>query len=141
MEKNCKIHGPYHTAKGNMGAKCPTCANPPEKKGAITGSSPFGALAFLPGIVKVAKEHGYALTVHGSLARDFDFVAVPWVQEAGPAEVLAEAIRAKCGGILDEAGGIFAWKPHGRLAYKFHLGGGPYVDLSIMPRIEIKPTK
>ena len=24
-------------------------------------------------------------------------------------------------------------KPHGRLCWSFHLGGGPYIDLSVMP--------
>lgn len=100
----------------------------------IPEARPFGALAFLPGIVKVARERGYALTVHGSLARDFDFVAVPWIEDACPAEELAEAIRARCGGIPDGKEVEPVVKPHGRLAWKFHLGGGPYVDLSVMPR-------
>ena len=108
---------------------------PMTEKQPITGATPFGALAFLPGIVKVAKDRGYALTVHGSLARDFDFVAIPWTEEACPAEELAEAIRARCGGIVVDLTNPCP-KPHGRLAWKFHLGGGPYVDLSVMP---IKP--
>jgi len=27
-------------------------------------------------------------------------------------------------------------KPHGRLAWSFHMGAGPYVDLSVMPQSE-----
>jgi hypothetical protein len=42
----------------------------------------------------VARSKGYALAVHGSLARDIDLVAVPWVEEAASAAELAEAVRA-----------------------------------------------
>lgn len=28
----------------------------------------------------IAREHGYALSVHGSVARDIDIVAIPWVE-------------------------------------------------------------
>ena len=27
-------------------------------------------------------------------------------------------------------------KPHGRLTWSFHVGGGPYLDLSVMPRAQ-----
>lgn len=105
------------------------------EKHPIPESRPFGAMAFLPGIVEVARKRGYALTVHGSLARDFDFVAIPWTEDACPAEELAEAIRARCGGIPDHKIPGPVQKPHGRLAWMFHLGGGPYIDLSVMPRV------
>jgi hypothetical protein len=26
-------------------------------------------------------------------------------------------------------------KPHQRLGWTFHLGGGPYIDLAVMPRV------
>jgi hypothetical protein len=44
-------------------------------------------------LVAVARRHGYALAVHGSLARDIDLVAIPWIVEADEPEILAEAIR------------------------------------------------
>lgn len=104
---------------------------------------PFAALAFLPRIVAIARDHGYALTVHGSLARDFDFVAVPWVADAKPAAELVEAIRESVGGFIlndptakpgDYVRKNPEPKPHGRLAWSIHLGSGPYIDLSVMPR-------
>lgn len=93
-----------------------------------------------------ARELGYALTVHGSLVRDIDLVAVPWAAHAVDQKELAEALRVKAAEI-----NRFAWiapheddehhrngcpgmKPHGRLVWSFHLGGGPYLDLSVMPR-------
>lgn len=82
-----------------------------------------------------ALEHGYALALHGSLGRDFDVVAVPWVDDAADADTLVDAIVE----VLD------AWiitskrvvmKPHGRRGYSIHLKHArTYVDLSVMPRV------
>lgn len=94
---------------------------------------------------ETAREHGYALGVHGSLARDIDLIAVPWTVEACSQVELAEAIRQKAEEVCGFAfinprekspyaeSGRPGCKPHGRLAWAFHLGGGPYIDLSIMP--------
>ncbi len=94
---------------------------------------------------ETAREHGYALGVHGSLARDIDLIAVPWTGEACSQVELAEAIRRKAEEVCGFAflhpledrpffhGGMPGSKPHGRLAWAFHLGGGPYIDLSVMP--------
>ena len=111
-----------------------------DEKQPIPEAMPVACLAFLPRIVKVAQDHGYALTVHGTLARDFDFVAVPWTDKAAPAEDLVEAIRVKVGGFLvgPRQGDLDRdpkHLPHGRLAWSIHLGGGPYIDLSVMPRM------
>lgn len=44
-----------------------------------------------PDLAAIFQRHGYALAVHGSLARDFDLIAVPWVDEASePSKVLEE---------------------------------------------------
>lgn len=148
------MHGPYccrscasDVDKFRVMWTCPECGdkrcpkaenhvNPCQgKKRPIHGASPFGALAFLPGVVDVARAHGYALTVHGSLARDFDFVAIPWTEDARPAEELAEAIRARVGGFVHPPEEFPRHKPHGRLAWSIHLGSGPYIDLSVMPRV------
>ena len=102
-----------------------------------TDALPFGALAFLAGLVKVARAKGYALSVHGSLTRDFDFIAVPWVEEAVEPRELLEAIRAKCGGIITEPEGEA--KPHGRHGWQIHLGAGPYIDLSIISPLRFYP--
>ncbi len=91
-----------------------------------------------------AVSKGYALTVHGSLARDIDLVAVPWTDEAVSAEEVAEAIRqaaAKANpmGVAFVASRIAdefpRRRPHGRLCWSYHLGAGPFVDLSVMPRV------
>jgi len=107
---------------------------------------PLGYVSLLPALIRAAKAKGYALAVHGSMRRDLDLVAVPWTEEAAPALDVAEAIIKASGGFLRERPAKEehpegwpgtrdpAQKPHGRLAWSIHLGGGPYIDLSVMPR-------
>lgn len=90
-----------------------------------------------------ARKNGYAVGVHGSLARDIDLIAVPWSEDAVSATELAEAVRAAAAK-ANPLGVAFVSqsdtqpcpraKPHGRLCWAFQLGGGPYIDLSVMPR-------
>lgn len=82
----------------------------------------------------IAREYGYALTVHGSMQRDLDLVAVPWVEDASEPVDLVEAIRGAVGGFLSPSDPGPTVKPHGRLGWAIHLGGGPYIDLSVCPR-------
>jgi hypothetical protein len=98
-----------------------------------------------------ARELGYALGVHGSLAYDIDLIAAPWTNEAVGARHLAEALRLEAERVhgfaydSDAASssnphyfneGCPRSHPHGRLAWTFHLGGGPYIDLSVLPKGE-----
>lgn len=111
---------------------------------------------------ETARRLGYALTVHGTLKRDIDLVACPWVEDAASAKVLVRALRAKTREIAGRAEpcrsdeysanpkwsrdgrtgyikgvGRLSGKPHGRRCWVFHLTphqNGPYVDLSVMPR-------
>lgn len=97
--------------------------------------APFpGLFAIMyPRLVEVARARGYALTVHGSMARDLDVVAVPWTDRAAEPFVLAEALRDRVGGVGHNGWPLPRAKPHGRLAWSIHLGGGPYIDLSVVP--------
>ena len=97
----------------------------------------------------VARSCGYALAVHGTLERDVDLIAVPWTNHASSASVLAEAIRneaericlycrigdCEAGALQPEFfnGGCPGMKPHGRMVWSLMLGGGSYLDLSVMP--------
>jgi hypothetical protein len=106
----------------------------------------------LPRLQSIAREHGYALAVHGSMATDFDLIACPWTEEATEAETLMEAIREylvctfPVGSTLS---GIVVSnpesKPQGRRAWCFHFDfmnpmhvscgtSAPYLDISVMPR-------
>lgn len=86
---------------------------------------------------EVARRHGYALAVHGSLSYDIDLLAVPWHAMATSPESLADAIQAAVKAIsgTSKMEGPEK-KPLGRLAWSFHMGGGPYVDLSVMPGVK-----
>ena len=88
---------------------------------------------------KVARHLGYALAVHGSLARDIDLIAVPWIDDAvEPAALVGALIEVIKG--FDKNGFAFVdkdcprLKPHGRLAWSIHFTGGGYFDLGVMPR-------
>lgn len=106
-----------------------------------------GAVAiYVERIRAIAREHGYAVGVHGSLARDLDLLAVPWMVEAVSAQALVSAICEGMG-LRERAVNLYGDpdprigpnpepKPWGRLAWS--LAGCPpswkYVDLSVAPR-------
>ena len=95
---------------------------------------------YLPEIRKRAKELGWAIGVHGSLVRDFDLIAVKWVEDASSHAKLFHTI---CD-VIDEIGSSkekiartesinrVLERPHGRISYDIQLGFGAYIDLSIM---------
>lgn len=87
----------------------------------------------------VAKSHGYALAVHGSLRRDIDVVAVPWVADVSPAAEMARDVFDS----LTRGGYAVGWgsdgeageaKPHGRHGWAIVLAGEPfcYLDFSVI---------
>lgn len=101
----------------------------------------------LPSIKAAAKELGYALAIHGSMNRDLDLLAVPWVEDAAEPVELVKAINEAVGGFvlgdLSKRGSVFTdeselnnptKKPHGRLSWNICWGGKPFIDLSIMPK-------
>lgn len=88
----------------------------------------------------VAKEHGYAIGVHGSIARDIDMIAAPWVERPFTPGLMIEAIREICAEV--EGFAVFpegenpVRKPHGRMAWVIILRGGIYLDISVMSAIQ-----
>ena len=114
---------------------------------AVKIPTPIEFLDMLPAIREAARKLGYAVGLHGTLARDFDLIACPWTEEASHPDDVAEAIK--------EAAGCVRWrvyrgqgclsrrnqddKPHGRLTYAFdwdhkNYDNRGYIDLSVMPR-------
>jgi len=90
----------------------------------------------LPLIREVARQNGYAIAVHGSLKRDIDLVAIPWVEESKSPEELIMAIEAKIGWFhVDLDNPVI--RSHGRKAWSIVTHGvTTYIDLSVMPRME-----
>lgn len=83
---------------------------------------------------EVARRHGYALAVHGSLSYDIDLIACPWRDLATTPESLVEAIHKAVDAIVGPSKPEGpTQKPYGRQAWVIHMGGGPYIDLSVMP--------
>lgn len=85
-----------------------------------------------------ARDCGYALLTHGTLAYDIDMVAVPWAEDAVAAEVLVGRLietvfKHNDGVAFTVEGQIATPKPHGRLGWNIHVGG-TYIDLSVTPR-------
>lgn len=89
-------------------------------------------------LARVARAHGYALAMHGSLLADLDLVAVPWVHDAASGEDLAAALAVAAPGfvLLD----TWTGRPGGVRKHVIHLGGGPYLDLCVTPRASAAPA-
>ena len=83
-------------------------------------------------LAEVARSFGYTLAVHGSLSKDFDLIAVPWVEGAASPEAVIAEIEDQFA--LKATGGLVL-KPHGRLCQTMVFAGGDtFLDLSFMPR-------
>lgn len=107
-----------------------------------------------PGLCEIAREMGYCLAIHGTVARDLDLIAIPWVDEgvAEPEELANRLMKhvdaclypelLKRHHVPDEHIPQIleqkykqepTTKPHGRIAWLLYLDGGCQIDLSIMP--------
>ena len=101
---------------------------------------------FVP-LCEIARAHGYALAPHGTMARDFDLIAVPWTEEATDARMLIDALAKHVGTMLGMMvhgdGSPLAEpsrRPHGRMAWAIPLwvqdpSGSTMLDVSVMPRV------
>ncbi len=87
----------------------------------------------LPAIIAAAYTNGYAIAVHGSMARDFDLVAIPWREIATTPIELVTAVMTAVGGFVNAQEENPTVKPHGRLTWVIHMGCGMWLDLSVMP--------
>jgi hypothetical protein len=99
----------------------------------------------LADIRAVAREHGYAIGLHGSTRRDFDLIAMPWRDGYSDKETLAHAIaQAACGIDLNgnyrwenKGNGRFAvsmcicWTDHSNPEFKDMMSIG-HIDLSVV---------
>ncbi len=87
--------------------------------------------ALYPELATIARDHGYALAVHGSLARDGDLICIPWVEEPAHPQMVVDAI---CGRFAVRQIGDFEPKAHGRVAVSISVAHGECAfDLAFMP--------
>lgn len=93
----------------------------------------------LPEIRRVAWDFGYAAGVHGTMRRDLDLIACPWIATAAAPRVFVEALARDLRVPAERPwiiyGDIHEARAHGRQQWVIHLtdefGGGPYLDISI----------
>jgi hypothetical protein len=75
-------------------------------------------LGLYPELAEVTRSHGYALAAHGSMARDFDLICIPWIEDASEPDVVVKAII----------------REHGRIVYTLSISFGEcFLDFSFMP--------
>lgn len=115
----------------NIKGVWPDLVAPPKYENPCKGWSDPG-LPDIKLIWKLAREVGYAVGVHGSLKRDFDLIAVPWVEKA---VVPTELIKHLCDGLDANLIGPVTTKPQGRVAVILQIKDQylKHIDLSIMP--------
>lgn len=89
--------------------------------------------AMYPELAEIARRHGYAMAIHGSLIRDFDLICIPWVAHPSePASVVDEITKTFVVRKIGEPDTTF----HGRERWTISVGfGACAIDLSFMPRI------
>jgi hypothetical protein len=102
---------------------------------------------------EIAKEFGYNLVVHGSMARDLDLVAIPWVDDPKDEMELIHALHKHITGHVAAEGHekeiyMFSKLPGGRHSYVINVNRGPkfsmedpqyYIDISVTPKGSSQP--
>lgn len=84
-----------------------------------------------PALAELCRDHGYALAVHGSMARDFDLIAVPWISSPSSPEELLRAITASYA--LQVVGTMNQPMGNGRLCTTLVVSHGEcFLDFSVM---------
>lgn len=86
-------------------------------------------------IRNAAMDCGWAVALHGSLSRDMDIMAMPWIEGCTDADTMIDTIIAKCFGdnIISEYGKkIDRTKPYGRVCYLIPIYEDFYLDISVM---------
>lgn len=105
--------------------------------------APWYVMCYVP-LERIAWRHGYALALHGSMARDLDIVCIPWTDDADDPDVLIAAfvkfVVKKAH--VDIKSRTPVEKPHGRMAYVIPIGfdSNMYLDVSVMPRCPASVT-
>lgn len=93
--------------------------------------APIYAACLYPELAESFRVKGWALAVHGSLARDFDLVAIPWHHDPISPQRCVDGVCHYHG--LTQVGPAVT-KLHGRQVFTLALKFGEcFLDLSFMP--------
>lgn len=79
----------------------------------------------------IAREYGYNLVVHGSMNRDLDLIAIPWVDDPKPELEMIQALNKHMTGHIAAEGHekevyLISNQPGGRHCYVIQLNRGGY---------------
>jgi hypothetical protein len=79
---------------------------------------------------EIAQEYGYNLVVHGSMNRDLDLIAIPWVNDPKPELELINALNKYLNGWTTESTALYLHGvlPGGRHSYVIQLNRGGYMN-------------
>ena len=95
----------------------------------------YPSIPDLEPLIKLARSLGYAIAKHGSMERDVDLIAVPWIEEAAESNELIYTLKRDLN--LHQCGDIEN-KPNGRIALSLQFDSyTKTIDLSIMPKTKI----
>lgn len=92
--------------------------------------------ALYPQLTEIARSHGYAMAVHGSMQRDMDVICIPWTPTPSEPQAVVDDIVKKFAIKQLKNNRVEAWeeKHHGRMVTTLSIGFGEcFVDLSFMP--------
>lgn len=82
---------------------------------------------------QAAMDKGWALALHGSLAKDMDIMAMPWVEGAQSVDEMILAIKGCfCESQLMEI--QMGPMPNGRVVYTLSIWADFYLDINIIKR-------
>ncbi len=97
--------------------------------------APFWVFLY-PSLAEIARKHGYALAIHGSVGRDFDLIAVPWTEQPGDPSCVIRDIHETYA--VANVLGPYK-KLHGRLVWSISIvgSGEVFLDLSFMPSVKV----
>lgn len=100
----------------------------------------------------IAKTYGYNLVVHGSMNRDLDLIAIPWIDNPQPEEKMIQEFEIYLTGkkiVNDKNKTPFTILPGGRKVYIISLNRGDkhgewvrfedkeyYLDISVTPLLK-----
>lgn len=95
--------------------------------------APVYCAAMYPELAEIFRSHGYALAVHGSLQRDLDLIAIPWIDQVSDPQAVIDEVLAT---FAVSSSGQTGRKPHGRTVYTIAVGFGTCAfDIGFMPRV------
>lgn len=87
--------------------------------------------ALYPALADLVRTHGYALAIHGTLGRDMDLIAVPWVLLPDEPQDVVDAITRT---FAVKEVGTPEVREHKRLVYTLSLAFSEcFIDLSFTP--------